>query len=466
MPANGFLTAREFNANPASKKPGASYGGYVNWVKRTRAKRAAMHATPQAPAPMAAVTAALTPQQQVDASIKASLAGMRASTSAEQAQSNAQAAQAQKYAVALANLTAGTPDAIKADYQQAADRLKGYGAGLTGATFDAQQAAAASVAQHLKDQGVTDTAPSTYDPAALRSTATMLGVTIPGTTLDEESLLAKHAAEADRAASVSRVGDIAQQYLAKTTDLQNQLAAKRTALEATRPQLLQSALTAKSDAARQQRALDVQVGTLQLQQAKTAQDQAIAMTNLTGTLHVVDKTGRVIDTHRSAQGSDAAKTQAQINQADADRRVKQEIASAQADATKSAATTAAAAKVAAAKVAAQNAGNKPATPKQRSDILKNSSAQGGELVKTTVNRIYALTPDTDPIRSGEKPDDFTKRHTQALAIYQHRLQQHRGEIVTRVAGLITPQLKLLHYGPGQIQAMANAIVNAYIPQKG
>jgi hypothetical protein len=460
-----FLTPAQFKKTAAAQKPGASYSGYRNWVTRTRASRAAS----RAPSVMPTFQGLLTPQQvaqakaTVDTQIGSSLAGMRASTRAEQEQANRQAARAQSYAMALGSLTKNDPSQIADQYRASADRMKDYGTGLSGAALEAQQADSAQVADRMKNLGI-EKAPGSYDLNSLRNTALTLGTIIPGENTENEAARAFATAESARQGGIHQVGDIAQQYLAKTTDAQTALAAKRAELEGQRPQLIQSALTAASDNQRQQRALDVQIGTLQLQNAKTLADQAVAYTNLTGSLHVV-RNGKVVDTGGAASGSDAAKITAQNSRSAADRRVKQEIADATNRTKLTVANTQAAAKKAAAAISHKGSGAaKPATPKQRSDIIKNANAQANGLIKTTMDRIQALVPRLAPQGKDESDADYAARHKLGLTVYRQRLQEHRGEIVRRVAVLIEPQLSMLKYGPGQINSMAESIVNAYIPQ--
>lgn len=472
------LTKPQFLQTAAAKKPGASYAKYVNYVTRARAARPAAVTNV-----MQTFAAGLTPAMQhaatssVSQQIADAMAANTAASKVSQAQEQAQANRAQGFALALNKFDDPEGKQALADYQSAAGQIQGFGTGLTGALAAAQKQQA--------DKTVSDTAALTgglgsvagYNLDALHNDLQYGHVTLPATSLAGQAADAAITARGQAAASAANVGSIGQQYLAKLADTQNQLTADNATLQAKRPELVTSALTSMSDAQRQQRALDVQVGTLQLQTAKTVQDQAIAMTNLTGTLHVVNNKGRVVDTGRTAAGStavtSAARTTGENTRAAADRKVRLEIANAAAAARVTAAQTTAAAKVTAAqtaaaakKAASSVAGGKPATAAQRSTILKNTYATGGDLVKTTLQRIQSLVPNSDGIRQGEKPADFEKRKAQALNVYRARLQEHRGQIVSRVAALITPQLQLLHYGPDQIAGMANAIVTANIPAPG
>jgi hypothetical protein len=228
---------------------------------------------------------------------------------------------------------------------------------------------------------------------------------------------------------------------------------------------MQSALSSISDSYRQQR-LDVQVGTLQLQQAKTVQDQAVAMTNLTGSLRRPQR--QVVDTRTLAPARPRQRRRedkAENARAAADRRVKVEIANAGNTTKLAVADKAALAKKAAA-VAAAAKSQKTVTPGQRNTIIKNSGAQGGDLVKTTIARIWSLMPPNLTAAQGANESDgaYAQRHAQAVTMFKARQHEHRIQIVNRVARLITPQLTLLKYGPDQINGMANAIVSTYIPR--
>lgn len=427
----------------------------------------------------------------VNASINASLAGLRGPIKAEQAQAREQAARAQTYMKALGDLSANDPEEIQNAYMRAAGALKGWGTGLTGAVAAAQTQAGDETAAKMSElTGGLGTSSAAVAPADARSALQMTNVVIPGKNLVEEGASEFANAEARQYIGKLGVEQIAQDYLRRGTDLQKSLAQKASDLIATRPDLYQKALAGLMGAQQQQRALDVQIGTLQLQQAKTEYEKAVGMTNLTGHLYVVNNKGVAVDTGKPAPGSDAAQiattaatTRAGFAAANAraaaDRRVRQEIAktraaatvtaaATRAEATKTAAQTRAAATKAAAQIRADAANdpNKPATPKQRSDIIKNTNAQGGQAVTTRMASIWSKMPvslkaDQQP---GESLQAYGDRHKKALKLYSARLRKYRTEIVSTVQSLITPQLKLLKYGPGQINGMAEAIVSAYIPQ--
>ncbi len=507
-----LLTRAQFAKTDAAKKSGASWNGYVHWVTKTHAARVAARARNPLGALTQQLTASiLTPAEQIAQANKAvtgqittAEAGMDAASKAQQLATQNQATRAQGYATALAHLTENTPEAVKATYQDAADRMRLYGTGLTGAVEASQQAAAGAAAEHLAAQGAPAMGAPTYDPASMRNTLQMAGVVAPGMSLEEEAANAATLARGQNVANVMQVGGIAQQYLQKTQDLRDQLALQKTALEKTRPGLYQTAIGAlRGEAAktqmslldqqRQQRALDVQVGTLQLQQAKTLADQAVAWTNLTGSVFTVAGQGakaHLVNTHVPAPGSDAAQIaqtaataaagQTAMNiRAAADRKVRIEIANAANAARVTAAQTTATAKVtaagvaaaatkAAARIKAQAARdpNKPASLKDRRAILSGTNTQGNDLVKTSLNRIWSLVPRSEPQQKGEDLATYQARHQQAINIFQARQQEHRAAIVARVNHLITPQLQLLKYGPDQIAGMADAIVSAYIPKRG
>ena len=432
----------------------------------------------------------------VDASIAAGVKGLQTTSAIEQKQTAADALaaskRAQNYALALASILKDDPSQVQAAYQSAAQNVQGYGTGLTGAVFDEQQKAANDAAEAVSRMtGGVNTTTSAIDPAAARSAMLYSNVVIPGTTLEAQGAQAYGSALSRAQVARSGVEGVAQDYIRKGLEAKQRIRTQTqediAKLQAQRPDLTAKAAASMVDAANQKRAIDVQVGTLQLQQAKTEYDRALALTNVTGNLWVVNSKGVAVDTGRPAPGSDAvqiattaatarAGITAATARANADRKVRQEIAAQAAAARVSAAQTAAQARVTAAQTAAaakkaaaavkrQADANKPASPKQRSDIIKNVNAQGGELVQTTVKRIIGLIPGLAKQGPNETTEEYNKRHNRGLDIYRGRLREHRAEIVTRVANLITPQLTLLKYGPDQIGGMADAIVSAYIPKQ-
>ena len=290
MPTYGpLLTRAQFAKTAAARKPGASYQSYRSYVLNTRKRRAAarMAGTPAAqpgltvndlinryygmvPTPQQQLKTA---QTQVSDQIAQQLAAERASTAAAQAQANKQANRAEGFALALAEATKPGADVALQAYRESADRLKAYGTGLTGSVAEAQQAAAdqaaAKVAEMTHGRGA---APTGYDVPGLRSTAQYLGVVLPGRSLEEQALSARDEAESRRAAAAGQIGVLAQGYRSKTQDLQNELALKRQALEATRPGLMSQALESGRQSARQDMAALITALTLQGTQAVQAAD--------------------------------------------------------------------------------------------------------------------------------------------------------------------------------------------------
>src|SRR5262245_60376689 len=106
-----LLTKAQWRKTDVAKKPGASYQGYVNWVTKTRAKRAAAQAAqmndPNYAMNMfnqAMAQAGAQATSDVKSQVDAAIAGVQASTKAAQEQSNRQAARAEDFATALAQL--------------------------------------------------------------------------------------------------------------------------------------------------------------------------------------------------------------------------------------------------------------------------------------------------------------------------------------------------------------------------
>ena len=486
-----MLTKPQFNQwRIKNNKPHATWQGYNNWVTKTRVARAAkQNANPLGSLTQRLLASIPTPAQQttqattsVDAALKSTLAGYTSASKIDQLATENQSKRAQGFATALANLTSPSPEAVKHDYQEAADRMRLYGTGLTGAVEAAQQGAAGAAAEHLKAQDASAVGVGDYDPASMRNTLQMSGVVIPGTSLEEEAANQEQLARGQRTADVYQVKGIADQYDQKTQDLRDALALKKTELLATRPELLQKALDSLRDSAsktsislidqaNQKRATDVQVGTLQLQQAKTLEDQAIGRTNITGDLWVVAGKGanrHLVNTHQPAAGSDAVRiaTQAATTKygvdaatqagEGADRKVHEEIAAAANTAKLAAAQTSATARTDAAKIAAAarkaaaqiTSGKKGgATPKQRSDILKGTYSVGNSTVEKNLTNLWNNVPGHAKQGKDEPADVYEKRYQKALRVFRARKQEHRAEILSRVTDLITPQLQLLELRP-------------------
>jgi hypothetical protein len=246
-----LLTRRQFANSAVGKRPDANYAHYVNFVTKKRAARAAAAMNnPLLGFQQALKSAPGQAKGDVKSQIDAALAGYRATTKAAQQQAMQQSTRAQGFATALAKLSAPSAEQTAATYNEAADRMRAFGTGLTGQVQAAQQAEAAQTAQ--------DVARSTgglgrlvgYDPEAARNAAQYSGVVIPGQSLVEQAANAKTEQRWLNAANAAGIGTIAEQYRQKTVDLQNKLAEQRAALEAQRPKLYSEALTARQTAAR------------------------------------------------------------------------------------------------------------------------------------------------------------------------------------------------------------------------
>lgn len=244
------LTRAEFAKTPAARKPGASYGGYVNWVTKTRARRQATRASDPFGTAMSGLTASLqTPAQQqasvnqlVNSGINSGVAGINAASAAARTTAENQATRAQGFAAALAALTKDDPTAIRDTYMQQADFLKGLGTGLTGSLQQAQQQVAGEQQAKVAALGAPEIKQA-FNPADLRSSLQYSGVVLPASDIAGQAANALQEAQSHRAADVAGIGDIAQSYLQKVADLKGADATQIAALQATRPDLLLKAQT-------------------------------------------------------------------------------------------------------------------------------------------------------------------------------------------------------------------------------
>jgi hypothetical protein len=222
---------------------------------------------------------------------------------------------------ALAKYTAGIPGGIQAAYQGAADRTAGYGSGLSGALGEAASGAARQAGETLAAIGPTGGPGVTSEGGAIANTTNYLGGFLPAADLAAEGASRFTEASTLRMAGGARLAEEALASMRATREETEELRMRGLDLERTRPAEIQKALKDMRAEDReertmklQERAFQVQVGELQLARAKTAFDQAQAMTNLTGYVHVVKK-GKVVRTKEVASGSDAfTSAQTQINQ--------------------------------------------------------------------------------------------------------------------------------------------------------
>jgi len=487
MSVGGFLTLSQFNKwKTKTGRTHASYPGYKAWVTSTRKARAADPALQAARQYDQMRTMA---RQDVNTQIAAERADNAATTRAAQIQANNQATRAQGYAQALANAFRSTPQQVAQQYSQAADRINAYGTGLSAAADAAFKSSEDLAQQHLAATGAPTDVPQPFNPSALADVGRYLGTTMPAASLVKQGQQAENLTRAQNWAAVSRVADIAQQYKQKTTDLQSELALKQQALEKTRPKLFSDALTNYEKIASDRRTQDIQAraeqvqeGMLELNMAKTKEEEALARSKITDTLWVVDKKGNLVNTGQPTSGtpgSIAAANNAAANaRAAANRAVQVQIANIRKASAAYAADTsrqgkidaahiAAAAKKAAAQVSANK--NKPPTVKQQADIIKGVNVTGNDVVQRIRKNIINDIPDLRAQLKGETNAHYIKRYNHGMNIYNHWMRVRRPRMVAQVTAAITPALQLLKnadgtpmYGPGAIDGIANAIVSTYV----
>lgn len=255
-----FLTPQQFAKNPAALKPGASYAGYVRYVNRTRANRAAQRAVNplstfisdyQASLPTAAQQQQQA-QQNVNQQIALQIAGAKAAQELADKKLAQQGKRAQGFALALGSLTQPSADQVKASYQEGADRLRAYGTGLTGVAAEIQQRTADQAAAHVAEiTGGGVGTPTGLNVEQQRNTNQMLGTVIPGVTLEQQALSAVSEARNQAGARAQGIENIAQGYVGKQADLASELAAKKAEIQATRPALIAQAIEAARSGSRQ-----------------------------------------------------------------------------------------------------------------------------------------------------------------------------------------------------------------------
>jgi hypothetical protein len=210
---------------------------------------------------------------------------------------------------ALASMGAGGPEAIRSAYQGAADRTMNYATGFTGAEGERVTSAAQQAAQSLAGMGIPGGVKD--EGAAYGRTTNYLEGYLPSRSLAEEAASRLAEASTVRYAGGAALAQQALQQQNATRQEIDELRMRGLDIENTRPAEVQKALAALRGEGReerqvriQERALQVQVGQLQLAQAKTKWDQAVAMTNLTGQIHQV-RNGRIVNTGKIAAGSEA-----------------------------------------------------------------------------------------------------------------------------------------------------------------
>lgn len=211
---------------------------------------------------------------------------------------------------ALGAFTQGMPEQVRAAYETAGKDISGFAQGITGEAGDNARAAAAEMARQLDAVG----APGSVEANPnYEGTVAMTGGLIPARTLAEQS--ATHYAQMAglRAASGLTLEQEARKQAMADDAAVADLRAKASDLEGTRAGEVAKALLQLHDEARQQQGVDiqqqalrVQQGQLRLSQAKTVQDRAAAMTDITGTIWVA-RNGKAVNTGRAAPGTSGYK---------------------------------------------------------------------------------------------------------------------------------------------------------------
>lgn len=356
---------------------------------------------------------------------------------------------------AVAAMSAGDAEAARAAYAGAAEHIAGLGQGLTGAVKEAQQASVAPAAERIASLG----APGALSTGA-ESNANVSGYlnTLPADSLERAAAQALVSTQARRGASGLRLADEfgATDYKAQLgiQDLRGELGK----LEAKRPGLIAEALHQIHSEARSDRATNVQIGYLQLQQAKTVQDQAVAMTNMTGQLYTVKK-GKVVPTGRLAPGSDAATAAATVSA-----RLSTAAQAEQGRNARAAAGRATALQIQKQKNAAKKTGAAPKKPtaSEKATVLKGSSAAGNQALDRYLDTLWKNTPGSDDQRPGESDKAFAARRAAATAAYKRRTALNYGTAMARVMNQIGPTLRVIGYTTEQIRQMAARIVTQEI----
>lgn len=207
--------------------------------------------------------------QQVNAQIQTALAGMRASTAAEQAGYTKQQARATGFALAQQSLENQYAPQALSDYRQAAQDIQGLGTGLTGAVGAAQQAQANKAAADISAlTGGRNTATG-LDVPGMQNVAQYTGVTVPSSDLYTQAASAAASARYSTLANADKIHQIATDYAQKWQDAQHQLNLNRQTLEATRPGLYTTASNTLASNARSDMATLVSALTLQNTMANT-----------------------------------------------------------------------------------------------------------------------------------------------------------------------------------------------------
>ena len=149
-----------------------------------------------------------------------------------------QQTRAEGFAAALAKLQAGEDQQQMARYGQAADRMAGLGAGLTGAVGEQYQAGVDrtrdAVANLTGGLGEVTATPGT----AIANAAQYTGATMPANTLQENAAAAARMTQSDAAARAQNIHQIGLGYGAKADDAIAQAASDARAIVAKRPETI------------------------------------------------------------------------------------------------------------------------------------------------------------------------------------------------------------------------------------
>lgn len=220
-----YMNARTATRAPAAADP---YAGYYNRVLSAL----------QSPAQIEAQARRTALYNE-----RATLAAQKAASDRIIGQYQDQSARAQGFARALASLQAGEDQQAFARYSDAASRLGGLGAGLTGAVSDAYQGdvdqATGAIAQLTGGAGQLSGVP-TAD--AIRNAGTYMGVTVPAGSLQADAVNAARMAQSDAATRAQRLALIAKGYDVRADDAIEQAAADARTTIAGRGAAIQSAI--------------------------------------------------------------------------------------------------------------------------------------------------------------------------------------------------------------------------------
>lgn len=367
----------------------------------------------------------------------------------------------------LSDMTKGDAEALRAAYADSASRLGSYGSALTGPVRSAIDSAASQARAGIAGLGLPGDVKSGSGDVV--NTALMYSVRPTSDSLLAAAPRALEANQMRRSAAGLRLADSASAIDWKAIEGIEGLRGEIQKLEAKRPGLILDALGDIRQQANAERATNTQIGYLQLSQAKSLEDQAIAKTNISGQLHIVvgkGKNARVVNTRKVAAGSDAIQAQIRAETSRANARLAaQSAAASQARAEAGRNARHKAGLEAAAKVEKQKRDNPSAdiTPNQKATIITGAQATGTNVLNDYLDQIAANVPDSDGQRQGETPTQFQERRKRVMAEYKRRLRLNRGTALAKVINAIGPNLKLVGWTSQQIRDLAVRIVSSEIP---